>query len=80
MSNHPNRSNKNPDAARNPTPKEIRKAREEAGLTQTEAGELVYTECRVWQQWEAVPGTPSHRRMHPAFWDLFNRKKVEVIK
>jgi hypothetical protein len=73
MSNHPNRSKEGSDAS-NPTPEEIRQAREAAGLTQTEAGKLVYTQCRVWQQWEAIPGTQGYRRMHPAFWELFNIK------
>lgn len=74
MANHPNRSKQIESAARNPKPDEIRAAREAAGLTQTEAAELVYTTCRVWQQWEAVEDTPGHRRMHPAFWELFNLK------
>ena len=49
-----------------PAPADIRAAREAAGLTQTAAGELVSTTCRVWQQWEA-----GDRHMHPAFWTLF---------
>lgn len=54
---------------RNPTPEEVRTAREVAGLTQTQAGALVHTTCRAWQQWEA-----GDRRMHPAFWELFQHK------
>lgn len=65
MTNHPNRSRRGNPAA-NPMPEEIKTARERAGLSQADAGELVYTPCRVWQQWEA-----SERRMHPAFWELF---------
>ena len=57
--------------ARNPSPAEIRAARLTAGLTQTAAGALLYTTCRVWQQWEA-----GDRRMHPAFWELFNLKSA----
>jgi len=49
-----------------PAPAEIRAARERAGLTQTEAGALVHTAVRTWQQWEA-----GDRRMHPAYWELF---------
>lgn len=64
MSNHPNRSPQGPSA--NPTPEAIKAARLSAGLTQTHAGALVHTTCRVWQQWEA-----GDRRMHPAFWALF---------
>ena len=74
MSNHPNRSRRQPGVARNPKPEEIRAAREAAELTQTAAAELVHTTCRTWQQWEAEEGTPGHRRMHPAFWELFRIK------
>lgn len=60
--------------SRKPSPREIRAARDRAGLTQTEAGALVHTTCRTWQQWEAEPGTKNHRAMHPAFWELFQSK------
>jgi putative transcriptional regulator len=73
MPNHPNRSKKG-GPARNPKPEEIRKAREAANLTQTQAGELVYVTLRGWQQWEA-----GERSMHPAFWELF-RIKLEPPK
>lgn len=69
MSNHPNRGPKGPSA--NPTPAEVRAAREAAGLSQTAAGALVHTTCRTWQQWEA-----GDRRMHPAFWELFRLKTI----
>jgi DNA-binding transcriptional regulator YiaG len=68
MANHPNRSRRSNPAA-NPTPAEIRAARESAGLTQTEAAELIYCNLRTWQQWEH-----NDRRMHPAFWELFRIK------
>lgn len=68
MSNHPNRARRG-SPSRNPSPDEVRAAREAAGLTQTEAGDLVHTTCRTWQQWEA-----GDRRMHPAFWELFRLK------
>jgi DNA-binding transcriptional regulator YiaG len=71
MVNHPNRSKRNPSPAANPPPADIIAAREAAGLTQTEAAELVHSALRTWQQWEAEPGTDGHRRMHPAFWELF---------
>lgn len=61
-------------SSRNPSPREIRAARELARLTQTQAGALVHTSCRSWQQWEAEQGTKDHRAMHPAFWELFQRK------
>jgi DNA-binding transcriptional regulator YiaG len=61
---HPNRSGVH--AARNPTPEEIRAARDAAGLSSAEAGALLHTTGRVFQQWAA-----GERRMHPAFWELF---------
>lgn len=64
MSNRQNLGPKGPSA--NPTPAEVRAAREAAGLSQTAAGALVHTTCRTWQQWEA-----GDRRMHPAFFELF---------
>jgi len=67
MTNHPNRGKRTP--SRNPRPAEIVAAREAAGVTQTQAGALLHTSCRVWQQWEA-----GARRMHPAFFELFNIK------
>lgn len=70
VASHPNRGPKGP--ASNPSPSDIRAAREAAGLTQTEAAAMLHTTCRTWQQWEA-----GDRRMHPAFWELFNNKKRE---
>ena len=70
---HPNRSRRTPSPARNPTPAEIRAAREAAGLTQTAAAALIYCSLRGWQQWEA-----GERSMHPAMWELFDRKLREA--
>jgi len=78
MSNHPNRS-KTGSMASNPTPAEVRAARGAAGMTQTAAAALVFTTCRTWQQWEAEEGTPGHRRMHPAFWELFRIKAKKTV-
>lgn len=72
MASHPNRSAGNP--ARNPSPAEVRAAREAAGLTQAQASSLVYASLRNWQQWEQTEGTSSARRMHPAIWELFRVK------
>lgn len=55
---------------KNPTPAQVRKARGE--MTQVEAAKLVYTGRRTWQQWELAEA-----KMHPAFWDLFQRKLKE---
>ena len=72
MASHPNRSAGNP--ARNPSPAEVRAAREAAGLTQAQAANLVYASLRNWQQWEQSEGASSARRMHPAIWELFRMK------
>jgi len=49
-----------------PTPAEIRAARLAAGLTQSQAADLVCSKLRTWQQWEA-----GDRGMHPGLWKLF---------
>lgn len=69
VANHPNRSKASPSLAANPTPEAIRAAREGLGLTQTQAGAVVYAGLRAWQEWEA-----GARRMHPAIWELFRIK------
>ncbi len=69
MANHPNRSKR---TSPGPTREEVRQAREAAGLTQAEAGELVHCSWQTWQNWE-LEGDEG-RRMHPATWDLFNIK------
>lgn len=72
MANHPNRGGGfNP--ARNPTPAEIRAAREAAGLTQAQAAELIYATERTWQNWESEGGEEA-RRMHPGLFELFEAK------
>lgn len=76
MPSHPNRSRAGSSPARNPSPAEIRAAREAAGLTQTQAAELVHSSLDAWQQWEAEPESGRHRRMHPAFWELFRLKLI----
>jgi len=67
VTNHPNRSAGHP--ARNPSPAEVRAAREAAGLTQTEAAAAIYSTLRTWQDWEA-----GKARMHPGLWELFGLK------
>ena len=56
-------------AAKSPLPAQIRRAREAAGLTQTQAAALIYCTLRGWQDWEA-----GARRMHPAFFELWRIK------
>jgi len=74
MPNHPNRGPKGP--ASNPSPEQVRGAREAAGLTQAAAAAVVHTSTRSWQQWESPVGDRNHRRMHPAFWELFRIKSA----
>lgn len=79
MTNHPNRG-KAQSASRNPRPAEVVAARErvqkarDLNITeaQTFCAALVHTTIRTWQQWET-----DDRRMHPAFWELFERKEKE---
>ena len=52
----------------------IRAARQAAGLTQTQAAELVFSKLRAWQQWEA-----GDRAMHPALWELFCIKTEKPV-
>jgi DNA (cytosine-5)-methyltransferase 1 len=54
---------------RMPDKSEILAARKAAGLSAREAAELLHTTTRVWQQWEY-----GERRMHAAFWELFQLK------
>lgn len=62
-------------ALKQPTPAEIRAAREAAGLTQAQAAELVHAASyRTWQNWEADKGDPEHRQMGLAEWELFLTK------
>ncbi len=61
-----------------PGPAAVRRARESAGLTQTQAAQLIYSTLRAWQGWESPKGNPAARRMHPAMWELFNSKIKEL--
>ena len=74
-----NRGGERPATSTNPVPEEIRASREAAGLTQAAAAAMVHTSIRAWQQWEAERGTSGHRRMHPAFWELFRIKSATLI-
>lgn len=67
-----------------PTPKQIRLARQAAGLTQSQAALLVYATDpdkpipKTWQNWEAEPGSKEHRSMHPAIYELFLLKTQQI--
>lgn len=58
-----------------PTPDEIKQARKEAGLTQTQAAELVHAKMRTWQDWEG-----GKAKINLAAWELFLIKKVKLDK
>ena len=49
-----------------PNKEQIKQKRLKLGLTQTNAGEVLYTSLRGWQHWEH-----GDRTMHPAMWELF---------
>jgi DNA-binding transcriptional regulator YiaG len=67
MPNHPQRSNLGQWPS--PTPEQWRELRDQHGLTQTQAGELVCTQLRTVQRWEA--GTA---RIPPMAWELLRIK------
>lgn len=70
MTNHPNRGGaKGPSS--NPSPAEVRAAREASGLSQSAAAELIHSTLRTWQDWEA-----GKARMHPGLWELFRIKSA----
>ncbi|MFA5016274.1 MAG: hypothetical protein WC504_01920 [Methylobacter sp.] len=57
-----------------PTPSQIKQARTDAGLTQTQAAQLIYKGLRTWQGWETPGGEKGHRKMDYALFELFNMK------
>lgn len=74
---HANRSKLHRSPAANPTPAQIKAAREIVGLTQTQAAERVYATLRAWQNWESEDPAES-RRMHPAIFELFLLKTRQI--
>lgn len=56
-----------------PTPREIMIARNVVGLTQTQAGKVVYSGLRSWQNWEG-----GRREMNPAVFELFLLKTRQI--
>lgn len=77
VANHPNRSKQNRAAGGTPTPAEIQRARVDADLTQEQAGALIFTGWRTWQNWEG-----GINKMPAGAWELFNVKlrARELIK
>jgi DNA-binding XRE family transcriptional regulator len=64
----------------NPSPAEIKSTRLAAGLTQTEAANLVYVSLKGWQRWETEEALTTHRTMPAATWELFLMKTKEMRK
>jgi hypothetical protein len=58
-----------------PTVDQIKEARINSGLTQTNAGLVIHKSCRAWQQYEA-----GDRAMDLAYWELFLIKTNSQIK
>lgn len=69
--NHPNRSQRALTAAYEPTPDEIRAAREAAGLTQAQAAEMLGRPERWWAALEMEKGSSEWRPLNPALWAFF---------
>lgn len=69
---HINKEEAYQESRRNPTPEEIRAARDAAGLSQTAAALLIHSTMRTWQDWEAGAA-----KMHPGLWELFRAKVGE---
>jgi len=59
--------------ASNPGKEEIRLARINAGLTQTNAAEIIYSGIRAWQKWES-----GEHKMHPGLFELFLKKTGQI--
>ena len=57
------------DMATTPSPDLIRAARRNAGLTGAAAAALIHCSDRTWRKWES-----GERKMHAAFWELFQIK------
>lgn len=55
-----------------PTANQIRESRLAAGMTLVTASRLLYVHINTWAKWES-----GERAMHPAFWELFQRKLSE---
>jgi hypothetical protein len=53
-----------------PTPEELRELVKSAGLTRGEAAELVHVTKRAWDKWTTKEGSPDHRNMPLAAYEL----------
>jgi len=63
---------------KSPSTKQIRSARNKAGMTQTNAALVVYTTLRTWQNWETTVGKGNHRSMPLSIFHLFLLKTKQI--
>lgn len=75
---HPNRNKGNRSSKQSPLPEEVRRAREVSGLTQKQAGAVIYGTEKGWQNYEAKLGTGESRPMHPGLFELFLLKTGQL--
>lgn len=58
-----------------PTPEEVKVARKAAGLTQTQAAQVIgqagVKGYRTWQRFEYTVDNKDHRAINPKLWELF---------
>lgn len=52
------------------TPRQIKKARKEAGLSQKKAAELIHCSREAWAQWEL-----GNNKMPRAYWEYFKIRR-----
>lgn len=75
---HPNRKKGNSSRQQSPLPEDVRKAREVSGLTQKQAGAVIYGTEKGWQNYEAALTAGESRRMHPGLFELFLLKTGQL--
>jgi DNA-binding XRE family transcriptional regulator len=56
-----------------PAPAKIRAARITAGITQSQAGALIYSRERTWAGWER-----GENPLHPALWELWQMRAADA--
>jgi DNA-binding transcriptional regulator YiaG len=58
---------------KSPGKRQIRSAREAAGLSRSAAAELIYKSARAWEKWEQ-----GDRELDPALWELWQLKVLRM--
>jgi len=61
-----------------PSPEQVKRTREDAGLSQAQAAALVYVDHDSWRQWEKPRIQKNARGMRAAIWELFLIKVGEL--